>query len=106
MLFQLSDCLVPYKNNTNICFDCQKACGGCSWSEIDPDTEKPRFQPVEGWTAEPVMMFLYEGKRIQTYHITACPEFVKDEHREPMYGELTEEQFAALMSRWRKRGEL
>jgi hypothetical protein len=55
----------------NICFDCAHACGGCSWSA--------RFEPVPGWTAEPVKIRYYnthEGPKFtRTYRITACPQF-------------------------------
>lgn len=34
--------------HVNICFDCQRAVGGCSWSELDPKTNKPRFEFVDG----------------------------------------------------------
>jgi hypothetical protein len=55
--------------NENICFNCKKACGECSWSL--------NFTPVEGWTATPsVVNDLGELKN--TYHITSCPEFTSD----------------------------
>ena len=53
----------------NICFDCQKACGDCSWSD--------NFEPVPGWTAEKCH-YHGVGKYKDTYHITACPEFEPD----------------------------
>lgn len=53
----LEEYLVPYWSRTNICFDGQRACGGCSWSACDPVTEKPLFRPVPGWTAEPSMLY-------------------------------------------------
>ena len=81
---------------TNICFDCQKACGGCSWSELDPNTGKPRFEPVPGWTAEKVKLQTTSTPKgrviVETYYITACPEFVKDEPRKSGHLILTEEQ--------------
>lgn len=57
---------------TNICFDCAKACGRCSWSA--------RFEPVPGWTAKPTAIKYFDDKKggvvfTQTYSITACPEF-------------------------------
>lgn len=62
----------------NICFDCDRACGGCSWSALDPVTGKPQFKPVPGWTATPVVLNEshngYEYK-YATYQITACPQF-------------------------------
>ena len=64
--------LETVKRTTNICFDCAKACGGCSWSK--------RFEPVPGWTAEPVVIKSFETllggpKFTKTFHITACPQF-------------------------------
>lgn len=95
---------------TNICFDCQKACGGCSWSEINPDTGKPRFQPVEGWTAERVLINIgNEGgaRRLsETYHIMKCPEFVPDEQRESDSCNITMEQMEVILGRWIRMGEL
>ena len=38
-----------YNNGANICFDCEKACGGCPWSEVDLTTGKVKFQTVPGW---------------------------------------------------------
>ena len=70
----------------NICFDCKKACGGCSWSELDPKTGKPRFEPVPGWTAKKVMLNTCHTKRGKhwepTYSIKACPLFEPDDPRE------------------------
>ena len=78
-----SDYFIPSGPTTNICFDCQRACGGCSWSELDPETDKPRFEPVPGWTAEKTKLNRGEpnGSRpfMETYHITACPLFVPDD---------------------------
>ena len=62
----------------NICFYCKKACGDCSWSAIDPVTKEPLFEPIPGWTAEPAVQ--RNGKTpVNTYHITACPEFDPDD---------------------------
>ena len=69
----------------NICWDCQRACGGCAWSELNPETGKPRFAPVPGWTAEQVVLQTnnnqYGRVTVDTYHITACPLFLPDEPR-------------------------
>jgi len=49
-----------------ICWDCNKACGGCRWSR--------EFKPIPGWTAT------YVPNRPQnpaTYSITGCPEFME-----------------------------
>ena len=67
-------------NRANICIDCKKACGGCSWSACDPKTGKLLFEPVPGWEAEEVTIVLGDygnGKKKidKTYRITACPLF-------------------------------
>lgn len=72
-------------STTNICFDCRNACGGCSWTEINPDTKQPRFEPVPGWTAKPVLLNVGalrdRARLIETYHVTKCPQFIPDEPR-------------------------
>jgi len=57
-------------SRANICFDCENACGGalCQWAD--------RLEPVPGWTAE-VVSHSYRGDVIDTYHVTACPNFIK-----------------------------
>ena len=66
---------------TNICADCKNALGMCSWSEINPDTGRVRFEPVKGWTAEKSYLGMEKAhgkiRVIETYHITACPKFVR-----------------------------
>ena len=55
-----------------LCWTCQNACGGCSWAD--------RLEPVSGWTATPVIM-RYKDKNmrdLETYSITACPEYTED----------------------------
>ena len=94
---------------TNICFDCKKACGGCSWSEIDPNTEKPRFEPVEGWTAKKTSLLFSNGhgdlRREITYHITACPLFERDEPRVSSGSGISLEQMEVMLMRWRREGD-
>lgn len=71
------------KEENNICWFCKKAYGYCSWSAIDPETEKVMFRPVRGWTAKKVSLnygtYGKEKKRrmTETYYITACPQFVR-----------------------------
>ena len=43
---------------------------GCSWSR--------KFEPVEGWTAERVILGIGNGKVCENWHITACPLFDRD----------------------------
>ena len=88
----------------NICQDCQKACGGCSWSELDETTGEIKFQPVPGWTATKVILKAGNGgrKHIETYHITACPEFVPDEPRTKKKSyEISDDAFNAFLKKWR-----
>ena len=88
--------------STNICFDCQNACGGCSWSEIKPDTKRPRFEPVPGWTAKKVILNCgtFKGGKVlvETYHITKCPQFIRDVKRKGDKRQLTEEQDKAFLA--------
>ena len=74
------------QGRANICIDCERACGGCSWSEVNPETGKIRFEPVPGWTAEPVykqMGAAGNGYKsyADTYRITACPLFLPDKRQ-------------------------
>ena len=79
--FKLSDCYV--KTRKQPCWDCVNACGGCEWTERDPNTHKIRFEPVPGWDAEPVRKMVKNGKRewrlMESYAIRSCPKFVKEE---------------------------
>ena len=111
----LADYLVPIDSKSNICFDCKKACGDCSWSEVDPDTGKVRFEPVPGWTAEKTYMLICprgnEKKWIPTFRITACPEFDRDDERKTDCKMLTEteskhflENIQKILRRWNTDG--
>lgn len=95
---------------TNICFDCQRACGYCSWTETNPETGKTRFEPVPGWTAEKVLLnvaIYADGvKATETYHITECPLFVRDEKRKSLPFGMDQDSFNLLKERWRSLGEL
>lgn len=62
----------------NICFDCENACGGCSWTEYDLDKHGMKFELPEGAIAEPC----YDAKgNLYTYHITGCPLFIQTPKR-------------------------
>lgn len=108
----LSDYLVPVNARTNICFDCQNACGSCPWTAVNPKTDEIRFEPVPGWTAEKVRLLVggcgTKKYFTETYHITACPLFKRGK-RSPNESdnlELTDEQFTLLLARWKREGEL
>lgn len=69
-----------------LCWTCQKACGGCAWSDT--------LEPVPGWTAVPVRMRYRDGKalrprEIDTYSITACPEYAEDKRAVELEPECT-----------------
>ena len=61
------------KASDTICWECAKACGGCSWSV--------NFTPVEGWTAENTV----NAAGVKSYIVQECPEYVKEkrENRDP-----------------------
>lgn len=50
-----------------ICWECEKTCGGCSWSE--------RFEPVEGWEAVKTV----DSTGDESYLVRKCPEFVRED---------------------------
>lgn len=53
-----------------LCWMCSKAYGGCNWSAC--------FEPVEGWTAEPIVLSPKSPYPVHTYHISECPEYEKE----------------------------
>ena len=54
--------------NEQLCYRCQNACGGCSWSR--------EFQPVEGWDAKPTIIN-GDGEEIPSFEIKKCPMFIE-----------------------------
>ena len=63
---------MPYaKKHDTICWECEKASGGCSWSRD--------FIPVEGWNAVPtkIQQRNSDGKSISidSFDVVECPEF-------------------------------
>ena len=53
----------------SICWDCERACAGCSWSR--------RFKPVPGWNALPAKLVQRDGP-VSTYIVLECPQFKRD----------------------------
>ena len=53
-----------------LCWNCKRATGGCSWSASG--------EPVENWIAEPTVVMDVEGE-IASYKIMGCPLFESDE---------------------------
>ncbi|MBE7092996.1 MAG: hypothetical protein E7365_07470 [Clostridiales bacterium] len=60
-----------------LCWDCQNALGRCPWSA--------RGEEVEGWTAEKTLIPNgCDSEYTESYKITKCPMFIKDEERLPI----------------------
>ena len=55
-----------------ICWDCQNAVYGCSWSK--------HFVPVEGWDATPTMLYAKDKAHggVRSYEVHRCPQYVPD----------------------------
>lgn len=55
-----------------LCWDCAKACGGCSWSK--------GLKPVCGWVAEQTMIKCTGcvPNMMPSYRVFTCPEFKRD----------------------------
>lgn len=47
----------------SLCWRCDRAIGGCSWSRS--------FTPIEGWEAQ-------YNPTIKSYHVISCPEYEPD----------------------------
>lgn len=61
----------PTKNDT-LCWSCQNATGGCSWSK--------KLKPVRGWKAEKIKVKgdFYTSKIVDSYIVKSCPKFKAD----------------------------
>lgn len=59
----------PKGHKDSLCWYCEKACGGCSWSR--------KLIPVEGWKAKKVKNKDYNDETIPCYKVIECPEFVE-----------------------------
>lgn len=60
------------------CWTCANALGGCSWTAIDPKTNKVRFEPVPGWDAEPTSRSINGETIMESYAIHDCPQYIPD----------------------------
>lgn len=60
------------------CYTCQNYAGGCSWTEIDPETDKVRFKPIPGWDATPTSRSVNGERIMESYDIRDCPQYVPD----------------------------
>lgn len=59
-----------YRSARSICWDCEHACCGCSWSR--------RFKPVNGWTAIPTKLKMKGDRTTDTFIVLSCPQFKRD----------------------------
>jgi hypothetical protein len=59
-----------YQGARSICWDCERACTGCSWSQ--------EFIPVKGWKAIPTKMKQRDNQYVGTYIVCECPQFKRD----------------------------
>jgi hypothetical protein len=59
-----------HKHDT-LCWNCQNACCGCSWSR--------EFLPVAGWKAEPSILTSITHRSITSYDVISCPQYLPDE---------------------------
>ncbi len=72
----MADRSTSWLEKLSLCWRCENACGRCSWSEVDPDTKKIRYQPVPGWVAVPTMVTMGRpSSPVQSYQVLTCPEF-------------------------------
>lgn len=100
----LSDYLAPYglsDGRETLCWRCERACGKCPWSAVDPVTNEIQYKPVPGWKATKVSypfqkminrVKVYDRSRDFTYHVISCPLFIETPPRNPPCFELTPEQ--------------
>ena len=55
-------------NKFSLCWDCERATGGCPWSD--------RLRPVKGWTA--TFLEKTTTRPYSTYLVHECPGFKRD----------------------------
>ena len=91
-----------WKPQNNICWDCKKACGKCSWTAVNPLTGELLWQPVPGWTAEKIERVVHPDVVVETYHITACPLFEPDDKRKGTQADLTADEEKAWLEAIRR----
>lgn len=65
---------------SSLCWKCANAYGSCSWTGRD-EFGKLLFEPVPGWVAKPTQVSVGGGKKVQSYCVLSCPEFI-EEHPE------------------------
>lgn len=65
------------RKKATLCWSCQNACCGCSWSRS--------FTPVEGWQAKQHKLKIYKKDGDEEwdvgYFVISCPQYIPDEPR-------------------------
>ena len=62
--------------NNTLCWSCEKACGGCSWSD--------NLIPIKDWKATPTILRFRKPTRnspvtlVTSYYVCKCPEYKFD----------------------------
>jgi len=58
------------KGPSSICWNCENACCGCSWSR--------QFKPVPGWKAIETNIKYKDNQTTRSYIVQSCPQFKQD----------------------------
>lgn len=61
------------RSKDTLCWDCEKANCGCSWSL--------HYIPVDGWTAIPTKINDPHTNTVDSFIVTDCPLFKSDRHK-------------------------
>ena len=69
-----------YKVSDQLCWSCQNATGGCSWSKS--------LTPIKGWKAKKIE---------ESYEIKKCPEYIKDDGKGAIAGDECAELATAIV---------
>lgn len=60
-----------------LCWDCENACGKCSWSA--------ELKPVKGWKAEKTWVTTQKDHKVESRRVIKCPEFKRDAYGFGLY---------------------
>ena len=67
--------------SSTLCWSCERACGGCSWSDKS-------FTPVEGWIAEKTIYRAKKDKFVTSYVVKSCPLYKPLNYKQVQLDEL------------------
>lgn len=66
------------KKHVQLCWYCANACGGCCWTERDPETGEVSYKPIPGWKAQKTIIKNSLNEETISFNILECPEFIRD----------------------------